>query len=96
MHVLYRDVAYVVDSILLVLFWLTPIVYPIERVPETIRRVLLLSPLTGILSCLRDVVIGGRLPTGSVFLAAVGTSFACFLAGVAVYRRHAPFLADYV
>jgi ABC-type polysaccharide/polyol phosphate export permease len=96
LHVLYRDVAYVVDSILLVFFWLTPILYPLERVPARLRRILLVNPLAAILSALRDILMGGRLPPAHVFLSGVATTLVLALVGAHLYRRHAPFVSDHV
>ena len=45
LNALYRDVAYVVTTALLFLFWLTPVVYPPETIAELYRSVLAYNPL---------------------------------------------------
>ena len=96
LDVVYRDVGYVVNSLLLVFFWLTPIVYPLDRVSAPVRRVLLLSPATSILSCLRDVVMGGRFPPLTVFSGALAETLGLLVVGGIVYRRYERTVPDHV
>jgi len=44
------------------LLFTSPIFYPIEALPEFIRPIIYLNPLSFIVEQLRDVVIWGRLP----------------------------------
>ena len=44
--VFFRDVRHLVEVALAVLFWTTPIVYELGRVPERLRLLILLSPLS--------------------------------------------------
>jgi homopolymeric O-antigen transport system permease protein len=96
LHVLYRDVAYVVDSILLVFFWLTPIIYPLDRLSHGVRRAVLLNPLAAFLCNVRDIVIGGRFPPWSVFGWGAASTVGLTLVSAWLYRRHAHFVADHV
>ena len=63
-----RDTLYVVGVVLQVLFFATPIFYPITAVPERFRWVLELNPLTTFIEQARNVFLYGRLP-GWTFLA---------------------------
>ena len=42
----FRDVRHLVEVALAVLFWTTPIVYELDRVPERLRLLILLSPMS--------------------------------------------------
>ena len=57
-----RDVSHVVGVIATVLLFTSPIFYPIEAMPEFIRPIIYLNPLSFIVEQLREVVIWGRLP----------------------------------
>jgi lipopolysaccharide transport system permease protein len=58
-----RDLTQGIPILVQILFFLTPVVYPLEQVPENLRAVLLANPLTTILDCFRQVVLfGGQLP----------------------------------
>lgn len=54
-HAFVDDVEYVVGVLLNALFWLTPILYPIEAVPESYQRWLVLNPLLYLISAWRDL-----------------------------------------
>ena len=57
-----RDTQYVVGVILQVLFFATPIFYPVSAVPERLRWVLNWNPLTVFIEQARNVFLYGRLP----------------------------------
>lgn len=57
-----RDTQYVVGVILQVLFFATPIFYPVSAVPERLRWVLNWNPLTVFIEQARNVFLYGRPP----------------------------------
>lgn len=57
-----RDLTHVVGVVLQVLMYMTPIFYPIDRVPEGIRGVLQLNPMTGIVETARRTLLWGQQP----------------------------------
>lgn len=62
LHVFFRDVGYVLGVILQFWFWLTPIVYPLEIVPEKLRWILYLNPMTGLLQGYQGIFLHGAWP----------------------------------
>lgn len=63
-----RDVQYVVGIVLQVLFFMTPVFYPIENVPQQFRPILELNPLSTMLYQGRDVMIFGIVPDIFAFI----------------------------
>lgn len=57
-----RDIAQTMGIIATVLLFLSPIFFPIERLPEQYQPFFLLNPLTFIIEQARDVLIWRRLP----------------------------------
>jgi lipopolysaccharide transport system permease protein len=57
-----RDIHYVVVLLLQALVFVTPIFYPLEAVPESLRGLLALNPLYPVVDDFRRVVLWGRLP----------------------------------
>lgn len=57
-----RDTQYVIGVVLQVLFFATPIFYPISAVPEEFRIILEMNPLTVFIEQARNVFLYGRLP----------------------------------
>ena len=62
-----RDLAHVVGILLQVLYFLTPIFYSLEMVPERFRPFLLLNPLTYIVESTRKVLIFDQWPNWQHF-----------------------------
>jgi len=61
-HVFFRDIRYILDVILTVWFWLTPIVYPISLIPDQYLFFYKLNPMTVFVSAYREVLLTGELP----------------------------------
>lgn len=57
-----RDTQYIIGVVLQILFFATPIFYPINAVPERFRIVLELNPLTVLIEQARNVFLYGRMP----------------------------------
>jgi ABC-type polysaccharide/polyol phosphate export permease len=58
-----RDTRYLVDSTSTVLFWLTPIFYPISLIPARYRLLYELNPVTSAVISLRNVLLDVTPPT---------------------------------
>jgi len=65
-----RDIGQVIGVLLQILFFMTPIFYPISAVPERFRWVLRINPLTEIVTNTRRAVLWGEWPNW-VWLAGV-------------------------
>ena len=57
-----RDTQYVIGVLLQIVFFVTPIFYPIQAVPERYRFVLEMNPLTVIIEEARKIFLYGQLP----------------------------------
>ena len=60
--VFFRDMQYIVGVFLQVLFFLTPIFYPITAIPEKYRWILEGNPMSFIIEYCRNVLIFGKMP----------------------------------
>ena len=57
-----RDLSQVIGVLVTVLLFLSPIFYPLEAVPETVRPLMYLNPLTVPISEFRNLVLWGKTP----------------------------------
>jgi lipopolysaccharide transport system permease protein len=57
-----RDVKLAVPFVTQLWLFLTPVMYPLEKVPDELRSVYLANPMTGIVESFRDVLIIGSAP----------------------------------
>lgn len=55
-----RDVPQLAFVIMQLVFYLSPILYPVEMIPERLRFVVMLNPLVPIIQGFRDVLVFGR------------------------------------
>jgi ABC-2 type transport system permease protein len=101
LFVRFRDVAIIWSVLASVLFYGTPILYPIEIVPEEFRSILLLNPLAPIFEQVRVWIIDPSAPSavdaaGSVLalLPAAAIFVGTCVIGVWVFAREAPRIAE--
>jgi lipopolysaccharide transport system permease protein len=92
LDVLFRDIEFLVAALLLPLFFLTPVLYPlsspnISKHHKVVEAIHWLNPLSPAIEALRDPLFYGRLPRAAdVIYLAVAALFALAL-GAFVFRR---------
>lgn len=75
-----RDMNQLMGVIVQILFFLTPIFYPISAIPPKLRPLIYLNPLTMIVNSFRQVIVLEKPPDGSeLFLMIAGTFGVCLL-----------------
>jgi lipopolysaccharide transport system permease protein len=57
-----RDVGHLVNALVTVLLFVSPVFYPASGLPPLLRRVLLCNPITGVLENSRAVLLWGQRP----------------------------------
>jgi lipopolysaccharide transport system permease protein len=92
----FRDVSHLIEVFLPLLFWLTPILYPIEMVPDVLRGWMTVSPLALFAISYQDVLVKGILPSPTVFASLVGWTFATLYVGYLIFYRLSPRMAEEV
>jgi len=96
LDVYYRDVRYLAEASNVVMFWLVPIFYSFEMVPERFRVLYFLNPITGVVVASRNVLLQNRAPEAAVLAPLIIISFLCVALGVAVFDRLECNLADHL
>ena len=91
-----RDVGYTITLVVQVLFFLTPIFYSIEFVPEPFRTVITLNPLTAILDNIRRTVLWSELPHWGTLAFAVTSSLLILMLGYAWFMKTKKAFADVI
>ncbi len=92
--VFFRDVAQVSNALLMVWFYVTPIVYPASMVPSSLHLLLTVNPMHHLLSMYRSLILGGRLPDPMGALYVVAISAAALWAGSNVFGHLKMTFAD--
>lgn len=82
----FRDMEYIVGVVISMLFWVTPIIYPLNIVPEAYRIYLIINPLTYLITAWRDIFMSNSTDWGSIGIS-FGSSLIFFVLGVFVFQR---------
>ncbi|MCX6710594.1 MAG: ABC transporter permease [Candidatus Woesearchaeota archaeon] len=93
-YVKFRDIKHIWNFLLLLLFWLSPIVYPESRIPIAYRKWYMLNPLARLINGSRDSLIYSYLPEVKQVLITSIICIAVLLIGVRIFRRFTPKIAE--
>ena len=91
-----RDVEQVLGPVLDLLFFLTPILYPLAAVPKALQPVVSANPLTYLLERLHEALLFNPALPESGDLIALLCAMLVLLAGYAVFKRLSPHFEDFV
>lgn len=93
-HVYFRDVRFLVTAALTVWLYMTPIIFQVEQLPEVLRPIVRLNPMTGVVELFRYATVGAS-PDWELSLVATGV-WVLFLvaAALALHRRFDRLFAD--
>ena len=83
----YRDVKYILDVLITVWMFATPVIYPTRDVAGPLGVILQLNPLAPIIDGYRAILLRGELPSPIPFASAAVLSVVLFAAGWIVFHR---------
>ena len=87
-NVYYRDVSHILQIILQVWFYVTPIIYSVEDIPRKYQLLFKLNPMIYVLHGFRLSVYYGMLPEVKSVAMSFFCAFAALYVGFWVFRRH--------
>jgi lipopolysaccharide transport system permease protein len=88
-----RDVEHALAIALSILFYATPIVYPLAMIPQPYQGWIALNPLAYMVGRYRDLLVG-TAGMRWMDLAVLAVSLAVLAAGIAAFRRISPYFED--
>jgi lipopolysaccharide transport system permease protein len=91
-----RDINYTVALVIQVLFFLTPIFYAVENIPEPYRTIISFNPLTPIVENVRRVVLWGLPPLWAELLLWIVATGALMVLGYAWFMKTKKAFADVI
>lgn len=89
----FNDVVQIYQAVLMAWMYLTPVVYPLDIVPEHFRWVILANPLYPIVEAFREPIYNGVLPTMGIAVRAAAWGFGVMLFGWWVFERRSDRIA---
>lgn len=95
-NVKYRDVRLLLPFLIQLLFFLTPVIYPLSSIDKKYQIILLLNPLAGIIEIFKSLLFGTGSLDGLVLLSSVSISFLVFAIGIYQFQHSERYFADIV
>lgn len=95
-NVYYRDVAHILQVLLSVWFYVTPIIYSLDFIPEKHRWIFKLNPLIYVVNGFRLSVYYGMLPKAQSIVASFVCGLVSLFIGFAVFRKYQDDFVFYV
>ena len=86
-NVYIRDLEYIVNFIVTMLFYGTPVLYSASLFPEKFRWILYLNPMTTIINSYRDIFYSKQMPDMNYLLPVLAFSILLMLLGIAIFRK---------
>ncbi len=93
-NVFARDVGQVLAIVLQFWFWLTPVVYVAEALPETLRFWIRLNPMTAVVRLYQDALLNNAVPNLTTMLIPLVLGGTLSTLAFVVFRRASPELVD--
>ncbi|MBM3320334.1 MAG: ABC transporter permease [Candidatus Eisenbacteria bacterium] len=86
--VLFTDVQHTLPILTTSLFYLTPIFYPADMVPESFRGLYFANPFARLITLFHQALYEGRVPDGGLLLGTAAIALGLFAAGYAIFNRY--------
>lgn len=83
----YRDIPYVIPFALQLWFYVTPVLYPIGRLPEPYRSLMAINPMTSVIEGVRWSLLDISKPNMTILLVSSGLVILVLATGMYAFRR---------
>ena len=95
LNVKYRDFRYVIPFLIQILFFLTPVIYPVSMLKQPLLQyILVLSPMYAALELFRLPLTGAEINLSFLFIS-LSTSFMFLFTGILYFKKTEDFFADF-
>ncbi|MBI1886459.1 MAG: ABC transporter permease [Chloroflexi bacterium] len=94
LNLFFHDVRFLVGVALTLWFYLTPVIYPVDLVPQQYQILFDLNPNSLFINAYRRVVIQGITPGADRLLLGLAVALITFIVGYYLFKRMEPRFAD--
>lgn len=95
-NLLYRDIQYLLNLVILVWMYLTPVIYPVEMFPERYRWIFQINPMAIIINAYRQVILAGGPPNLASLGIALLLSIILLIISYRIFKKLEGIFADVV
>jgi ABC-type polysaccharide/polyol phosphate export permease len=89
----FNDLQHLIEVAFSMWFFLTPVVYPLNQVPERIVPIYELNPMVGIIGLIHSAFLGQPFSPRSLLISVIGSTI-LFCLGLAVFKRRAMYCTE--
>jgi lipopolysaccharide transport system permease protein len=93
-NVFVRDVGQVFGVVIQIWFWLTPVVYPRDTIPQGWRWINDINPMTPLVRLYQDVILFGAFPDWRALIPTALVAIALLVVAFTIFRRASADLVD--
>ena len=84
----FRDIMHLYSVFVTALMYLTPVIYPLNVLPEWVRKIVLINPITNYLIMFRDVMLNNSLPDFGYLIFGVVEAIIALVWGLYVFYKN--------
>ena len=95
-NLFYRDIQYLMSLILMLWFYLSPVIYPVEMLPERFRFIFQLNPMAVLINAYRQSILGQGAPKLSSLGIALLVSILVLTISLKIFKKLEDRFADVV
>jgi len=93
-NVFFRDTEHLIGVIIMTWFFVTPIIYPLDKIPSQYLDLYFLNPMASLLTFYRHSFLGIALPAVNTIYYSFIIVVSIFLLGVFMFSRYQRYFAD--
>ncbi|MBT3249537.1 MAG: ABC transporter permease [Candidatus Pacebacteria bacterium] len=96
LNVKYRDVNFIVQAVMPLWFYVTPVVYTLNLLPESLRPLFYLNPMTAIIEGFHRVLLNLSVTTSDLMIISLTMTFLAVFFGWRVFKQESKNFDDWV
>ena len=96
LDIYYRDVSYLLQALLVIWFYITPVFYSISFVPQKYLGLYILNPMVGIISSYQSILLNTPLPSFTALAVSIMETLLLTIIGIFVFRKRSAYFADWI
>jgi len=96
LNVFFRDIRYIIPLAVQIWMFLSPVIYPLNMVPEKYQHIYVLNPMAVLLESYRSIILGGNLPSFNLLGMAALVSLTLFILAYTFFKNLEMRFADLI
>ncbi len=92
----FRDIPFTIPFVVQIWFYATPVLYPVSKLPQPFRTLLVLNPMTAVVDGFKWSLLGINFPNIPVVVGSGAFAIALVIAGLFFFRRTERTIVDMI